>query len=111
MDSLDQIAGALVMKFPELKQTHIKKWMKSDNIWLVRVSINYQLEFKEKTEPQILAEAIFANLGSKEFFINKAIGWSLRQYSKYNKTWVQNFVDDHRAVLHPLSVREASKYL
>jgi 3-methyladenine DNA glycosylase AlkD len=111
VDSLDQIAGALVLKFPELTETYIKKWMKSDNIWLVRVSIDYQLEFKEKTDQNMLTEAILANLGTKEFFINKAIGWSLRQYSKFNKAWVQDFVDTHKAVLHPLSVREACKYL
>lgn len=111
VDSLDQIAGALVLKFPELKETYIKKWMRSDNIWLVRVSIDYQLEYKEKTDANMLAEAILANLGSKEFFINKALGWSLRQYAKYNEPWVRAFVDEHKAVLHPLSVREAMKHL
>ncbi|WP_207650065.1 DNA alkylation repair protein [Desulforamulus ferrireducens] len=49
------------------------------------------------------------NSGTKEFFINKAIGWALREYSKTNQEWVRNFIDHN--TLHPLSVREGSKYL
>lgn len=51
------------------------------------------------------------NLGSSEFFINKAIGWALRDYSKTNPDWVRKFVDEYREQLAPLSVREASKYI
>jgi 3-methyladenine DNA glycosylase AlkD len=110
VDGLDQLAGNLVQKYNELKETHIKKWMKSENIWLVRVSINFQLEYKESTDENLLAEAIVSNFGSKEFFVNKAIGWSLRQYSKYNKDWVRNFVSINKSKLNKLSVREATKY-
>lgn len=45
----------------------------------------------------------------KEFFINKAIGWALREYSKTNKQWIKQFLDEHE--LSKLSVREAGKYL
>ncbi|NMA86744.1 MAG: DNA alkylation repair protein, partial [Tissierellia bacterium] len=46
---------------------------------------------------------------TEEFFVNKAIGWALRQYSKTNKEWVENFINQNQ--LHPLSVKEGSKYL
>lgn len=111
VDCLDQVAGVLVQKFPELKETYIKKWMKSDNIWLVRVAIDHQLEFRHQTDSAILAEAILSNIGSKEFFINKAAGWSLREYSKWNKVWVRNFIETHKNRLSNLTVREGSKYL
>ncbi|MCC9847621.1 DNA alkylation repair protein, partial [Streptococcus agalactiae] len=51
------------------------------------------------------------NTGSQEFFINKAIGWALRDYSKYNKVWVKDFISNHYDELSTLSIREGSKYL
>jgi len=47
----------------------------------------------------------------KEFFINKAIGWSLREYSKTNQKWVRDFIDKHKDKMDRLSVREGAKYL
>jgi 3-methyladenine DNA glycosylase AlkD len=111
VDNLNQIIGEMVLKFPSLKDSHIRKWMKSSNIWLVRISIDFQLLLKNKTDEKILEEAILANIGSKEFFINKAIGWILRDYSKTNKAWVTDFINEHKNELNSLSVREASKYL
>ncbi len=110
VDGFDQIVGTLVQKYPKIVDSHIRNWMRSNNIWLVRVSINFQLEYKQNTMPEVLAEAILANIGSKEFFINKAIGWSLRQYAKYNKNWVINFLNVHQQFLSPLSLREARKH-
>ena len=56
-------------------------------------------------------EELVNNFGSSEFFINKAIGWSLRDYSKTNQDWVRNFVETHKDKMDKLSIREASKYL
>ena len=59
----------------------------------------------------LLAEIIENNLDRKEFFINKAIGWALRDYSKTNPRWVQQFIMTHQEGLSSLSIREANKYL
>jgi 3-methyladenine DNA glycosylase AlkD len=48
---------------------------------------------------------------NKEFFLRKAIGWSLRQYARYNPQWVIDFVHRHEADLSGLSKREALKRL
>ena len=56
-------------------------------------------------------EELVNNFGSSEFFINKAIGWSLRDYSKTNQDWVRNFVETHKDKMDKLSIREACKYL
>ncbi|EMP71905.1 DNA alkylation repair protein [Streptococcus sobrinus DSM 20742 = ATCC 33478] len=58
-----------------------------------------------------MAEIIVNCLGSDEFFINKAIGWSLRDYSKTNPDWVRDFIWQHEEQMAKLSIREASKYL
>lgn len=60
---------------------------------------------------ELLKKIIVNNLGQKEFFINKAIGWSLRDYSKVNPTWVKEFIERYKDGLVPLSIKEASKYI
>ena len=84
---------------------------KDENMWLRRIAILHQLKFKEDTDEKLLEEIIKNNFGSKEFFINKAIGWILREYSKTNNIWVRNFLDEYKDVLSPLSIREGSKIL
>lgn len=83
----------------------------SDNLWLRRVAIDYQQKYKEKTDVQQLEEIICNNLNTDEFFIDKAIGWSLRDYSKTNPEWVRKFVNNYKDELAKLSIREASKNL
>ncbi len=111
VDALSQIIGFVVLKNPAIKENELNAWIHSDNMWLARVAIIHQLGYREKTDTHFLERAICENFGEKEFFINKAIGWSLREYSKHNKAWVQNFLVQYRVHMHPLSVREASKYL
>jgi len=86
-------------------------WSTDDNIWLRRVAIDHQLLRKQHTDTALLETIICNNLGQKEFFINKAIGWALRDYSKTNPEWVQGFIGRHRHEMAKLSLREASKYL
>ena len=109
VDAINIVVGHIAMKYPEVKEGILTKWMKSDNIWLNRVSIIFQLKYKEKTDTEFLSKAILHNSGTDEFFINKAIGWALREYSKTNKEWVKEFIESND--LSALSVREGSKYL
>lgn len=86
-------------------------WAKKDDIWLKRTAIQYQLNLKEQTNTQVLEEIIVNCLGTKEFFVNKAIGWALREYSKTNAQWVIEFLQKHQDQMEHLSIREASKYI
>jgi 3-methyladenine DNA glycosylase AlkD len=67
------------------------------------------LTYKQQTDTALLAELIQAHSGSKEFFIQKAIGWVLRQYARTDAKWVRAFVDEN--MLAKLSAREALKHL
>jgi 3-methyladenine DNA glycosylase AlkD len=78
-------------------------------MWLRRASIIFQLGYKERTDTELLFRHIRFNLGSKEFFINKAIGWVLREYAKTDAEVVKRFVS--KTELHPLSKREALRRL
>ncbi len=110
-DTVDMIAskvvGGYLKKFPEERTKCIDRWLASDSLWLRRTAILFQLKYKQQTDTQLLAQIIHANLGSEEFFINKAIGWALREYSKTNPQWVLDFVN--KTKLDPLSHSEALK--
>jgi 3-methyladenine DNA glycosylase AlkD len=111
-DTVDTIAGNTVgsqfKRFPKVKEKYLKKWRKSDNFWLRRTALLFQLDYKKDTDFDLLCEIIKENLGSDEFFINKAIGWALRQYAWTNPAPVKKFVKATKE-LHPLSRREALK--
>lgn len=109
VDAINSIVGHIAMKYPEVKEGIILDWIESENIWLNRISIIFQLKYKEKTDTDFLQKAILYNSQTEEFFINKAIGWALRQYSKTNREWVENFINQNK--LHSLSVKEGSKYI
>lgn len=110
VDILDKVIGSIIYNNKKLYSIMLE-WSKDDNIWLRRVAIDHQLLRKENTDVQLLEKILINNLNHKEFFVNKAIGWALRDYSKTNPQWVRNFIEDHRENMASLSIREASKYL
>jgi 3-methyladenine DNA glycosylase AlkD len=110
VDGLDEIIGGIALRFPDVKHT-LLEWSKDKNFWLRRAAIDHQLRYKDKTDTKLFEKILINNLGQTEFFINKAIGWSLREYSKTNPDWVRTFVKKHKDKLAPLSAREASKYI
>ena len=110
IDFLDRIVGDIALRYPE---THavILDWSMDENIWLRRVAIDHQLLRKEKTDTELLAQILDNNLEQSEFFINKAIGWALRDYSKTNPEWVREYIKIRHEKMAALSIREATKYL
>ncbi len=112
-DTVDTLAGNSVgvhfRRFPDVRERTLARWRKSDNFWLRRTCILFQLNYKQETDFDLLCDLVRENLGSKEFFINKAIGWALRQYARTNPQAVKKFVK--ATDLHPLSRREAMKHL
>lgn len=109
VDSLAPLVGYVCNKYPEIKEDVVSKWIYSENIWLNRVSIIFQLKYKDMTDTEFLERAIINNSDTKEFFKNKAIGWALREYSKTDKKWVKDFIESNN--LSNLSIREGSKYI
>lgn len=101
------LAGPFFKLYPELREKTIEKWVASKNMWLNRAAILFQLRYKESTDVNMLFDNIEKFKGSKEFFIQKAIGWSLREYSKTNAQVVKDFVAE--AELAGLSRKEALK--
>lgn len=112
-DTVDFIASHLVAfhfrVFPDLKASRIPVWMASQNSWLIRSCLLFQLLYKENTDEQLLFGLIRDMKEEKDFFIRKAIGWALRNYSKVNPESVRKFVSE--TPLSPLSQKEALKWL
>lgn len=110
IDFLDQVIGNLSLRDERAKAV-MREWAHADDIWLRRIAIDHQLGHKEKTDTALLEEIIAANLGSDEFFINKAIGWSLRDYARHDPDWVRAFLRRYSGQMSALSIREASRHL
>ncbi|OQY03774.1 MAG: DNA alkylation repair protein [Bacteroidetes bacterium 4572_117] len=112
-DTVDMIAvkavGSYFKTFPDKRNEIVEKWLASGNMWLKRTSILFQLHYKEDLDKEFLSYVINSLLGSNEFFINKAIGWILRHYSRTNPEWVIDFAENTE--LHKLSQKEALRLL
>jgi len=110
-DTVDHIAKKLVGKyfqlFPEERDPKIREWLESGNIWLQRTALLFQLGYKEETDAQLLFDLIEKLRDIDEFFIQKAIGWALREYSKLEPLAVVKFANTHQ--LSSLAEREALK--
>lgn len=111
-DTIDSFApsifGPMALKDIRVKES-MRKLIVEESIWQKRISILFQLKYKEKMDEAHLTEAITNNAHTREFFVDKAIGWVLREYSKTKPEFVRQFLKEHE--LSTLSVRECSKYL
>lgn len=110
IDFLCRSVGYICLHYPETKKI-VLDWSTDEDIWLRRLAIEHQLLQKEQTDVQLLEQILINNLNKTEFFINKAIGWALRDYSKTNPDWVREFIEKYKDRLSKLSIKEGSKYL
>ncbi|MBL7792114.1 MAG: DNA alkylation repair protein [Saprospiraceae bacterium] len=104
-----KLCGGLFLSYPELLHPTALRWIESDNFWLQRAAIIAQLTFKQKTDSELLFDCIRRRRDSKEFFVNKAAGWALRQYARVAPDIVKAFVND--TDLSALTYREAVRHL
>ena len=112
-DYVDEIAshrvGPILRDHPTPMRRKMLSWSKSNDMWKRRTSIICQLGFKEATDLELLYACIEPSLGSGEFFLQKAIGWALRQHAWTDSAEVKRYVRLNNTRLSPLSRREALK--
>ncbi|NND08785.1 MAG: DNA alkylation repair protein [Saprospiraceae bacterium] len=111
VDFLGPLAGALFLKYPQLQSATTDAWIQSDNMWLNRAAILFQLKYGGETDFELLSKYVLQHASHADFFIRKAIGWALRQYSKFNPDAVQSFIERHEKHLSTLSKREGMKVI
>ncbi len=110
VDFLCRIIGDIGLRDSRVRDLMIE-WSKDSNIWIRRTAIEHQLLLKDKTDTKLLETIIVNCFGTDDFFINKAIGWALREYSKTDSKWVREFIDKYRLNMNSLSIKEASRYI
>lgn len=111
VDGVSHRICALLLAHKSTMTPLLLRWAKDDDMWIRRAAITAQLGAKSMTDHRLLAAVIDPNLHDKEFFIRKAIGWALREYSKSDPEWVRAFVVDNASTLSPLSLREGTRLL
>jgi 3-methyladenine DNA glycosylase AlkD len=113
-DTVDTLAartvGPLVAAHPSLVDT-MDAWINDENMWVARTAILHQLRYKERTDAERLFQYCTAQAAHEDFFIRKAIGWALREYAYTDSDAVRAYLEAHRTILAPLSVREASRHI
>jgi 3-methyladenine DNA glycosylase AlkD len=114
-DSVDVVAPKLMAQyfkeFPQKRNQKIEEWIASKNIWLIRSAILFQLKYKKETDLTFLFALILRVSHTKEFFINKAIGWILRENAKTNPYVIADFIETNQNKLSNLSIREGLKHI
>jgi 3-methyladenine DNA glycosylase AlkD len=114
-DFVDEIAanlvGAVYGNFRAQTRPIIERWIDDDDMWIRRTAILSHLRHKHQTDAAQLFEFCLKRANESEFFIRKAIGWALREYSKTDPRAVRAFLAKNRKRLSNLSYAEASKHL
>jgi len=114
-DYVDQVAinmvGPLLSSYPDRITPILRQWSVEESVWLRRSAILAQLKFKERTDSALLFEFMEPSLEEKEFFLRKAIGWALREYSRTESDLVIDYIAVNRDRLSGLSRREGLRNL
>ena len=114
-DFVDLIASHLIVnllkKYPSEMKNILHEWITDENLWIRRSAILSQLFFKKDTDAEMLLSFCSACIDENVFWIQKAIGWALRQYSKVESQIVRQYVEANRERLSKVSLREAVKYI
>lgn len=110
-DTVDDLAINMVGKLLGQDFKQMDRWIQDPNLWIRRSAIISQIKRKKETDATRLFTYCEQTAHEKEFFIRKAIGWALREYSKHHPQAVRQFLEISKDKLSGLSIREASKYL
>ena len=74
-DTIDLIAatlmGAYFLRYPDVIDKYTGRWIKSDNFWLQRCALLFQLKYKNKTDFGLLCDYILQCSEDNEFFYTK----------------------------------------
>jgi 3-methyladenine DNA glycosylase AlkD len=114
-DLVDPLATRTVAELLALHRaqltTTLLAWSRTPDLWLRRTSIICQVHARAATDLELLYACIEPNLGERDFFIRKAIGWALRAHAWTDPEEVARYVAANWERLAPLSRREALKHL
>lgn len=105
------LVGRVLLEYRGRTRPVIERWIDDHDLWIRRTALIVHLRHKEHTDANQLFDHCLRRAHEKEFFIRKAIGWALREYSKTAPQEVRDFLFENRKVLSGLSFREGAKRL
>ena len=97
----------------------VEGWTQSPNMWARRAALvatlpfckqNHPKDFERDIRERVLGWAA-AYADDKDWFIQKAVAWWLRDLSKHDPLRVQQFLAEHGARLKKFARKEAGQYL
>ncbi len=114
-DLVDDVAirlvGFVLLHHRPHTSKRVERWIDDSNMWIRRTALICHIGHKGETDERQLFDHCLRRADEREFFIRKAIGWTLREYAKTAPTKVRRFLQKHESRLSTLSFREAAKHL
>jgi len=111
-DHLAHAAARCLKAEPRFMDEIEDKWLDHSSFWVRRASLVFTLFLAKKGEnPERPLTWASGMVDDHEWFIQKAIGWWLRELSKHNPERVKRFLAEYGSRMKPFAVREGSKYL
>ena len=90
----------------------VEAWIENPHLWTRRAALVFTLPWaKGERDPERMLGWAARLADDREWFIQKAIGWWLRELSKRNPERVRRFLAEHGGKLTGVAKREATKYL
>jgi 3-methyladenine DNA glycosylase AlkD len=89
----------------------VATWATDERLWVRRIALVFQVGRRDAVDLPLLFAVCEANLGDRDFFMRKGIGWGLRDAARTHPDEVRAFVERHRTEMSGLSIREATKHL
>ena len=111
-DGVDTISGKvihpLLLDLSKKDRTLLlRKFSTDPNMWVRRSAIVSMVRIKDAVSSATITKVLERNLGTSEFFINKAIGWFLREHYFYDQKYVIGFCKKHQ--LNRVAQREVDR--
>jgi 3-methyladenine DNA glycosylase AlkD len=97
----------------------VEGWITSEHLWTRRAAFVFTLPFTKSRHPNQIETAARARIlgwcatlaPDREWFIQKAIAWWLRDLSKRDPETVKGWLADHGTTLKPFAAKEAARHL
>lgn len=113
------MAGRKRLEADPVRLEEVEPWTQSEHMWSRRAALVITLPWTRMRYPKpdqlAIRERILGwaagYVDDPDWFIQKSIGWWLRDLSKRDPARVQAFLDRFGAQMKPFARREASKYL
>ena len=109
-DTVDALASVIgdVLRY---RHDGMDQALLHDNMWVRRIALLHQLGWRGKVDTERLFHYSLSLAHEKEFFIQKATGWALRDYARHDPDAIRAFILKEKHRLSALSYREANKHL